>query len=358
MSNDRSLVRCGIGAALAYGLAATLAALLSGCSAEAPRSAAAMPFVTNSIVAARHAGKPRFLHEYPLPMGTYPSSIIAGPDGAMWFGTYPLYTFHPATHLGIWRIALGGKKHYFPFENGVYDVAPGADGRVWFTNPYENPYNVGAIARHGKITTYSQPSDGSPESIAADASGHLWYTSFGGYNDIVEMDTNGQTVATFKAKHGFADKLAYGNTGAIWFNTVANPSKIGRITLKGNQVSAPIGGPNYIPGRMALGPDGRMWMCDGDALAAVDRRFNVTLYTLASSGTFAGVTAGPDGNMWGAESQHGHIVRVTTSGTMTEYVPPTPNMLPTSIATGPDHNIWFTEIQNQTDVTKIGVLRP
>lgn len=339
-------------------MGAGLAMLLAGCSGSGVHGTPAIPYVTGGAPAAKPARGPHFLHEYLLPMGTYPSSIVAGPDGAMWFGTYPAYTYYPPTHLGLWRITTNGRKHYFPFENGVYDVAAGADGRVWFTNPYQYTYNLGAITHEGKITTYSQASDGSPESIAPDASGHLWYTSFGGSVDIVEVDTNGKTVATYKAKDGFADKVAYGVNGAIWFNAVANPSVVGRITRKGGQVDSPIGGPNYIPGQMALGPDGRMWICDGDALAAADRHFNVTLYALPSGGTFSGVTAGPDGNMWGAESEFGNIVRVTTSGKMTEYPPPTPNMLPTTIATGPDHNIWFTEIQKRTDVTKIGVLRP
>jgi hypothetical protein len=36
--------------------------------------------------------------------------------------------------------------------------------------------------------------------------------------------------------------------------------------------------------------DGRMWMCDGDMLAAITRWFKVTLYTLPSGGGFADVT--------------------------------------------------------------------
>jgi virginiamycin B lyase len=276
----------------------------------------------------------------------------------MWFGTYPAYTYYPPTHLGIWRITTTGKKRFFPVEDGVYDIAAGADGRVWFTNPYKYLYNVGAITSKGKFTLYPQASDGSPESIAPDASGHLWYTSFGGAQDIIEIDTHGKTIATFKAKAGFADKVAYGATGAMWFNGIANPVFVGLITRQGGQISSPIGGPNYIPGQMALGPDDRMWICEGDALAAVDRQFKVTEYALPSSGTFSGVTAGPDGNMWGAESQYGAIVRVTTNGTMTEYPPPGTNMLPSSIAAGPDGNIWFTEVQRRTDVQKIGVLRP
>jgi len=332
--------------------------LLAGCSAAGTHATPAIPFVTVGAGAIKYARGPHFLHEYKLPMGTYPSSIIAGPDGAMWFGTYPAYTYYPATHLGIWRITTQGKKQYFPFELGVYDIAAGGDGRVWFTNPYEYTYNIGAITSHGKITTYAQAGDGSPESIVPDASGHLWYTSFGGSLDIVEIDTSGNTIATYKATAGFADKVAYGPNGAIWFNAIANPVVVGRITRKGGQITAPIGGPNYIPGQMALGPDGRMWICDGDALAAVDRKLNVTLYTLPSGGAFSGVTAGPDGNMWAAESEYGAVVRVTTSGTMTEYKPPTPDMLPETIAAGPDHNIWFTEFQRPTAVTKIGVLHP
>lgn len=340
-------------------LGTAFATAIAGCSASTEHGTSALPFANDRARAANRAGGPHFIHEYKLPTGTYPSSIIAGPDGAMWFGTYPLYGYYQPTHLGIWRITTKGRKRFFPFEYGVYDIAAGGDGRIWFTNPYQYTYNVGAITTHGKITTYSQGSNGSPESIAADASGHLWYTSFGGtISDIVEIDTSGNTLRTFKAYNSFADKVAYGPNGAIWFNAIANPVIVGRITHKGKQVYAPIGGPNYIPGRMALGPDGRMWICDGDALAAVDRRFNVTLYTLTAGGTFAGVTVGADGNMWGAESQYGHIVRVTTKGTMTEYSTPGYDMLPTAIAAGPDGNLWFAEFQRHTGKTKIGVLQP
>lgn len=340
-------------------MVAGLAISIAGCSAVDTHGAPGIPAAPTSLQAGNHASGPHFLHEYKLPIGTYPSAIIAGSDGNIWFGTYPLYGYYPATNLGIWRMTTKGRKRFFPFEYGVYDIAAGADGRVWFTNPYKQTYNVGAITHGGTITTYTQGSDGSPESIAADASGHLWYTSFGGTtSDIVEMDTSGNTLATFKAHHSDADKVAYGPNGAIWFNAIANPVIVGRITRSGKQISAPIGGPNYIPGRMVLGPDGRMWICDGDALAAVDRHFKVTLYTLPAGGTFSGVTVGPDGNLWAAESQYGHVVRVTTSGTITEYQTPGYEMLATAITAGPDGNLWFAELQRHTGKTEIGVLRP
>lgn len=338
-------------------LGAAGAAFVAACSGNAITTLPA-PSQSSTHVALRPPHQPRFLHEFTLPLGAYPSSIVQGSDGAMWFGDYPYFTYHQATHLGIGRITVRGKQHYFEFGDGVYDVAEGADGNVWFTNAYANPYSVGYLTPAGKLQQYSAVGGGTPESIAADKSRHLWYTSFGGNPDIIEINIHGTTVKSFKAQSGYADKVAYGATGLIWYNGVGNPSFVGRITRNGGQRESAIGGPNYIPGPMALGPDGRMWICDGDMLAAVDRSFKVTLYTLQSGGNFAGVTAGPDGNLWATDFINSAIVRVTTSGAMTEYPTPTPNMIPSAIAVGPDGNIWFTEIQHTTDVSKIGVLKP
>lgn len=339
------------------------AAVLANCSqsptAQIPPATTAEAIAPPTPATARlhDSQPPRFLHEFLLPKGTYPSSIVAGSDGAVWFGTYPYYTNHPPTHLGIGRIALNGKQRYFLFENGVYDVALGGDGRIWFTNAYQAPYSVGAVTTQGAFTQYTVPSDGTPESISADPSQHLWYTAFGGTPDIVEIDSSGSTIATYDVKSGNADKLAYGTNGVVWFVAIANPSVVGRIA-NGKAHSAPIGGPNYIPGPMALGPDGRMWICDGSMLAAVTHLLVVTRYPLPSKGNCAGVTAGPDGNLWATDFLNSAIVRVETNGTMTEYPTPTKQMIPFAIAPGPDGNIWFTEIQQQTDVSKIGVLQP
>lgn len=141
-------VSLGVGFAMLLGGFATL---LAGCSGSAAHTTLAIPFASDGAQAGTQARGSRFLHEYELPFGTYSSSIVAGPDGAMWFGTYPLYGYAPPTHLGIWRISTKGRKRFFPFENGVYDVAAGGDGRVWFTNPYEYTYNIGAITTTEKL---------------------------------------------------------------------------------------------------------------------------------------------------------------------------------------------------------------
>jgi virginiamycin B lyase len=46
------------------------------------------------------------------------------------------------------------------------------------------------------------------------------------------------------------------------------------------------------------------------------------------------------------------VAKVTTSGVITEYRPPTPGSFSQSIAAGPDGNLWFTE-NGGTKVAKV-----
>ena len=60
-----------------------------------------------------------------------------------------------------------------------------------------------------------------------------------------------------------------------------------------------------------------------------------------------GIITGPDGNLWFAEESSGKIGRMTPSGQLTEFTPPTTpqeaNICPDSVANGPDGAIWFTD---------------
>src|SRR5262249_39827406 len=59
----------------------------------------------------------------------------------------------------------------------------------------------------------------------------------------------------------------------------------------------------------------------------------------------AGITVGPDGNLWFTESAApvNKIGRVSTSGVFAEFPVPTPHSGPLGITAGPDGNLWFTE---------------
>lgn len=54
-----------------------------------------------------------------------------------------------------------------------------------------------------------------------------------------------------------------------------------------------------------------------------------------------GITTGPDGNIWVAETRCDRIARVTPDGGVTEFQIPE-NSFPLGIISGPDGNLWFT----------------
>jgi virginiamycin B lyase len=61
-------------------------------------------------------------------------------------------------------------------------------------------------------------------------------------------------------------------------------------------------------------------------------------------GAPAGLTKGPDGNIWFNEGQASLVARITGLGSVTEHSTPTANSVPLyGITSGPDSNLWFTE---------------
>jgi streptogramin lyase len=70
------------------------------------------------------------------------------------------------------------------------------------------------------------------------------------------------------------------------------------------------------------------------------------------------MAAGPDGNVWIAETDVSKIARVTPAGDITEFDTPTAFSLPRGIVTGPDGNLWFGEGNNNAigRITPAGVI--
>ena len=137
---------------------------------------------------------------------------------------------------------------------------------------------------------------------------------------------------------------------------------IGRITLEGSIVEAstscsPVPGPEWttFPNiSLAAGSDGNLWYT-GACWMHGGGGFGVQqgiLGAMNPEGAFhvvrnsldmapAGITTGPDGNLWYADSR-GKIVRITPAGFITEYPVPVP-IAPSGIAAGADGSFWFTE---------------
>lgn len=117
---------------------------------------------------------------------------------------------------------------------------------------------------------------------------------------------------------------------------------------------------------ITAGPDGNLWFTEyfphprigkitpTGIVTKYGRGFTALLrpeYGLSVEVTLGGITAGPDGNLWFTEGRANRIGRITPSGLVTEYskgVTLNPYMAGgdaglTSITAGPDGNLWFTE---------------
>ena len=114
----------------------------------------------------------------------------------------------------------------------------------------------------------------------------------------------------------------------------------GTITEFGGSLSEPAG--------ITAGPDGNLWFTElgggADTTGKIGRITTSGVITQFGGSLSAPVqiTTGPDGNLWFTEeSINGKIGRITTAGVITEFGGSL--SAPTGITTGPDGNLWFTE---------------
>src|SRR5213594_2539338 len=81
---------------------------------------------------------------FPVPTaGSRPYTIVAGPDGALWF------TESNGNKIG--RIDAGGSIIEFPVPtaaSGPYGIAVGQDGNIWFTERFGDKIGQFSLATH------------------------------------------------------------------------------------------------------------------------------------------------------------------------------------------------------------------
>ena len=108
--------------------------------------------------------------------------ITLGPDGNLWFAESPsLYDAATNTLFPITRVAkmtpAGDLTEYDIADTdiGIFGIAAGPDGNVWFTE--YNGNNISVITPDGQITRHPIPSRvAHPLGIATGADGNLWFT--------------------------------------------------------------------------------------------------------------------------------------------------------------------------------------
>jgi virginiamycin B lyase len=184
--------------------------------------------------------------QYSIPCCGVPNTIAAGSDGALWF------TEGRSNRIG--RITTDGTVTEYPLPNpdarSSHGITVGPDGALWFSEdipgaPDPTGYNainkIGRIATTGEVTDYALPPSPVYQgvfSIAAGSDGAMWFTEYY-YGNIGRINMDGVVTEYGLASFGFPAAIAAGPDGALWFTESSDNdpiSTIGRITTAGESI--------------------------------------------------------------------------------------------------------------------------
>ena len=331
---------------------------------------------TNQVGEITPAGR---LTQFPLPAGVdSPASIVAGPDGDLWFTAQ-----RKSTNAGVVaRITTAGAVRTFAIPSkpdNLYGITAGPDGAVWFT---ESNDRIGRVSPGGVVTEFAGPPGAvypeGPSAITMGPDGALWFVSGGAVSGdgtispngtISRMTTTG-SLTTYQVaglSNGINQNAAAGITtgpdGALWFTGVSGQSPgdggVGRITTGG--VVTLFTTPNFTPTEITTGADGNLWLGEASSprIGRITPRGAFAGFSVpAPFYNVGGLTLGSGGNIWfttdegSTPGNRAGVGSITPAGVATFHaIPPkltfTPfpgiPVDPTSITTGPDKALWFTE---------------
>jgi len=300
--------------------------------------------------------------------------IAPGPEGSMWYVQSSEYPF--GVEGRIERIASNGvvTGAFTEGEQVLGDIAKGPDGNMWFTVTDTQERNfIGRITPAGGIEKFSVPINSTgivllfagPQGIAAGADGNMWFTDnhedAAGKTFIGRITPQGK-VTEFPLVSPAASSpagIALGADGNMWFTddgvNAQGQSFIGRITPAGTITEFPLATAHHQPISIALGADGNMWFTDraatesgGSFIGRITPAGAITEYPVAGiNGALNGITLGPDGNMWFTGNPEINPISWITPAGIVHTLPfeSLVNTYPSSIATGFNNYIWFTDLK-------------
>lgn len=265
-------------------------------------------------------------------------SITIGPDGNLWFGSH-IGAGPGATDAYLVRMNLPStpsqgvsfdsrvlpKSEPFPLRpegltRHAHDVESGPDGNLWVTTPHVRP---GPTGKPSEITVFDTD-----------------FNVIGAYA-IQAPAMAGVFIPTMGLTQG-PDGRMWGLDARFQRVFVIDPSVAPDPDLLVNSGNAVVG-LERLPAELRQPGD-------YDAGDIFDLNPQTEPDVLPGEATYAGIVAGPDGNLWiqarqtGNETQ-GYMLRMTTAGVVTGQfaIPRQTDSRPGRLTVGPDGALWFTQ---------------
>lgn len=233
---------------------ATASPPVRGQSSPEPSTVASMAAATGIPAAPR-------MQEYPLPAGSRPHDVAPAADGTVW------YTAQGSGELGRLDPATGETVH-IPLGSGSapHGVIIGPDGALWVTDGGLNAI-VRVDSQTEQVQTFPLPPDRGNANLNTgtfDGNGVLWFT---GQNGIYgRLDPANGEIAVFDAPRRAGP---YGITttpdGSVYYASLAN-SYVGRIDVhSGDVVVLEPPTPSQGARRVWSDSQGRIWVSEWNA---------------------------------------------------------------------------------------------
>jgi len=276
--------------------------------------------------------------EFPLPnSGGWPSDIIAGPDGNLWFAD--------SGHGTIGRMTPRGEVAEVPIDSyyAPNALAVGPDGRIWVA-AMNFDWGGGEIARVSPegFALEEFPVNAACE-IVPGPDGNLWFTTCS--ESSVGRITPAGVVTMFpipETHGGYATSITAGPDGNLWF-TAPYLRRIGRVTTAGSVVEFALPAGSGDPGSIVVGPDANLWFAEGDRIGRVTPSGEMVEFPVPATL----LARGPEGDLWFADSVRGAIGRLSIENdhvaVAAETVVSSADSYISSIAAGPDGNVWYAD---------------
>ncbi len=231
-----------------------LAVLLSGCLSRPQQASPATVTVGSATPSA-------VLQEYPVKPGSHPHDVAPAADGSVWFtaqATGELGRLDPST----------GEIHLVPLGPGSapHGVIIGPDGAPWVTDSGQNAI-LRVDPQTDEVQSFPLPLEGRNANLNTatfDGGGSLWFTGQSGIYGRLEPGTG--KVEVFSAPRGSGP---YGITttpdGSVYFVSLAN-SYLARIDLQ-TAAAVVLEPPTARQGARRVWSDsrGRIWVSEWNA---------------------------------------------------------------------------------------------